>query len=420
MLKIKNISLIFIFLFRMNASVAQDTVSIMSYNLLKYSSTDGDKARYKDLRTIVKNAKPDALLVCELSDGGAPQLLLDSALNAAGIGTYSRAAFFDGTDTDNMLFYNTGKLKLKSQKQIYTVLRDISQYLVYSVLAPNDTAFIYLHMSHLKAGSFPSDENQRNSEVLAFCNSIASLPQTANILFAGDMNLKGSTEPAYNTLTSNNCSHTVYDPLNQPGAWNNNSTFSYLHTQSTRTSSKPGCCGGSTGGLDDRFDLILLNSPVFSGVNKVKYIPNSYKAYGNDNQHLNLAIIDAPANAIVPAAVTQALFNMSDHLPVTLKLELKPTVIGLKEYKFGSSTLSIGCVTHNNASLLGIRSSSEGNYTLKIMEVTGKVVHEESVYLKEGYQNFEIAQLNLSGNLYVVTLTNQIKEAHCLFSNIRY
>ena len=189
--------LIYILLVIASYSNAQDTLSIMSYNLLNYSSVDGNKGRYIDLRNIIKNSNPDIMLVCEISSSGAPKYLLDSAFNKAGVGTYTRATFYDGTDTDNMLFYKTNKLKLKSQKQITTVLRDISQYLVYKVVAPNDTAFLYLHMSHLKANSMPSDEAQRQVEVSSFCSDISSIPQTANIIFAGDMNLKSSTEAAY-------------------------------------------------------------------------------------------------------------------------------------------------------------------------------------------------------------------------------
>ena len=131
---------------------SQDTLTLMSYNLLKYSSTNLNRSRYQDLKKIIKETKPDILMVCELLETTAAQFLLDSAVNAAGIGTYSRATIFDGPDTDNMLYYNINKINFRSQKQIATVLRDISQYVVYKTISPGDTAFLYLHMAHLKAG----------------------------------------------------------------------------------------------------------------------------------------------------------------------------------------------------------------------------------------------------------------------------
>jgi hypothetical protein len=159
--------------------IAQDTVNIMAYNLLNYNAGGANFARYYDLRTIINYRKPDVVLACEIEDVTAAQLLLDSAFNKAGVGTYTRSALIynnNGTNTINMLFYKPGKVKLKSQLSIATTLRDIAQYRVYKSFAPGDTVYAYLHMAHLKAGnsltSTPPDEVQRLNEVTAFCNSI--------------------------------------------------------------------------------------------------------------------------------------------------------------------------------------------------------------------------------------------------------
>jgi endonuclease/exonuclease/phosphatase family metal-dependent hydrolase len=309
---------------------AQDTISILAYNILKYSSTDVNKNRYKDIREVIKFAKPDVVMFCEIDNTGAPQFLLDSSLNAAGVGTYSRSAFIDGNDTDNMLYYKPGKVKLKSQKQILTSLRDISQYVVYKHNNQGDTVQVYLHMAHLKAGSTPADETQRNAEVGAFCSNIVTIPATAAVVFAGDLNLKSSAEAAWNTLTSGStCAHTFFDPINKVGFWNNNMAYTPWHTQSTRTSAFPGCCGAATGGLDDRFDFILINQTIKNGLNRVKYLNDSYVTIGNDGQHFNLSLKDAPTNTSVPANVNNALFNISDHLPVMLKLVLDISPVGI-------------------------------------------------------------------------------------------
>jgi hypothetical protein len=317
-----------------------------------------------------------------------------------------------------MLYYKTNKLKLKSQKQIATVLRDISQYLVYKVVATNDTAFIYLHMSHLKANNLPSDEAQRQVEVSAFCTDIASIPQSANIIFAGDMNLKSSTEAAYVTLTSSSCSHLFSDPINQPGLWNNNTAFSKIFTQSTRSSSNPGCCGGSTGGLDDRFDLMMLSSSISNGSNKVTYLPGSYKAFGNDNQHMNLSLLDAPTNTVVPVNIVQSLFNMSDHLPVTMKLVLHPSVNGIKENQLNKADFKIWGVNESGGSFIGISTHFEGSYDIKVIDLTGKEIVEKKLDLKAGYQTLDIRKFNLMNGLYHVSLSNEHTSSHCLFSMI--
>ena len=416
MLKTIRSKLFCILLFLVSVSNAQDTLNIMSYNLLNYSSIDGNKGRYIDLRNIIKNTNPDVMLVCEISSPGAPKYLLDSAFNKAGVGTYTRAAFVDGTDTDNMLFYKTSKVKLRSQKQIATALRDISQYLIYKVVATNDTAFLYLHMSHLKANTMPSDEAQRQAEVSAFCSDISSIPQSANIIFAGDMNFKGSTEAGYVTLTSSSCSHVFSDPINQPGLWNNNNLFSKIFTQSTRSSANPGCCGGSTGGIDDRFDLMMVTSPIMNGSNKITYLPGSYKAYGNDNQHMNLSLIDAPTNTVVSVNVAQSLFNMSDHLPVIMKVVLQPSVIGIKENKLSQADLNIRGINEGGYSYLGITASSEDHYWMRVIDIAGKEIAALQLELRAGYQVFDIRKLNLVSGLYHVILSNENASSHCLFS----
>lgn len=417
MLKIRNICILFALLFGNFLSLAQDTVSIMSYNLLNYGATWANSDRYKDLRTIIQHAKPDVMMVCELEDSQAPQYLLDSAFNKAGVGTYTRAAFIDGTDTDNMLFYNISKIGLRSQKQIYTVLRDISQYKLFKVVAPGDTAFLYFHMAHLKAGSLSSDETQRNSEISAFCSNIASLSQNSNILIAGDFNFKTSTEPGFATLTGSGCSHTFYDPINQIGLWNNNSAFSQVHTQSTRSSANAGCCGGATGGLDDRFDFIMVNNALLSGTNKARYVLGSYKAFGNDNLHMNKAITDAPANAVVPAGVAQALFNMSDHLPVYMKIELKPSFVGIKELESNNSEFTIENKIVNGERALVVSVLKEGNFKLTITDLTGKTVFHGNYYFKSGQHTINTELMHLSEGLYQADLKKDTSFSRCLFSH---
>lgn len=410
----KKINLFLSILFSFQFLLAQDTLKFMSYNVLNFNSSEPTKSRYLDIKTILQNADPDVVMLCELSNAGAPQFLLDSAFNAAGIGTFTRAVFYDGTDTDNMLFYKTNKIKLRSQKQITTSLRDISQYLVYKVVAPNDTAFIYLHMSHLKAGSLTSDEFQRLSEVTAFCTDIAGIPQGANIVFAGDLNFKSSIEASYTTLTSANCSHIFSDPINMPGLWNNTATFKYIHTQSTRTSSFPGCCGGATGGMDDRFDFMLVTSPLMNGNNKVTYVPGSYKAFGNDGQHMNKAITEAPTNSVVPANVAQSLFNISDHLPVTMKLAFRPSEVGIKKNIKNSGNFKIWPVSHAGSNYLAVTTNKTDTYRLKIVDIAGKNIYDQTIELKEGYQTIELTNMNLKNAIYQVVLKNETEVSRCL------
>jgi hypothetical protein len=140
-----------------------------------------------------------------------------------------------------------------------------------------------------------------------------------NLLFMGDFNLYTSSEQAYINMTyTYNGIRYFYDPLNREGNWNNNSSFSDVHTQSTHGNNVD-CF--SSGGLDDRFDFIMATEAVLEGSHGIKMVPGSYQALGNDNQHFNKSITDDPLNTSAPSDIIEALYGMSDHLPVLTKLE---------------------------------------------------------------------------------------------------
>ncbi len=123
-----NKKLIFILLLTcyLSKPYAQDTIRIMYYNILNFPGEEPD--RVDELRKIVAYSKPDVLVVNELLTEVGSNLILDEALNSAGIGIFEGAEFINGPDTDNMLYYNSTLLGLTSQVQIPTVLRDISEY----------------------------------------------------------------------------------------------------------------------------------------------------------------------------------------------------------------------------------------------------------------------------------------------------
>jgi hypothetical protein len=87
-------------------------------------------------------------------------------------------------------------------------------------------------------------------------------------------------------------------------------------TQSTRTVAID---GGSTGGMDDRFDMILFSDDMQTGSKGAKYISGSYRAVGQDGLRLNSSLLD-PVNNSEPTNVINALYYMSDHLPVYMEV----------------------------------------------------------------------------------------------------
>ncbi len=292
---------------------SQDTARIMYYNILNYPGSTPERVSY--FRTINQFVKPDILLVNELwSDDGA-MTLLNQGLNVFGEDRFDKAIFTNGPDSDNMLFYDSTLFTFYSQDTIQTALRLINEYVLYYKspdLAQNpDTVFLYLYEAHLKASPGSTNKAKRLAEVTKFIQHVNNKPNIENIFFGGDFNFYSATEPAYDSLIN-----TGLFPLNdvlEAGSWHDNSNFAQIHSQSTRKSQFG---GGASGGIDDRFDFMLYSSDIISDLHGIEYIPGTYHSVGNDGNHFNMSINDEPTNESVPDSVLQALYFMSDHLPI--------------------------------------------------------------------------------------------------------
>jgi hypothetical protein len=73
--------------------------------------------------------------------------------------------------------------------------------------------------------------------------------------------------------------------------------------------------------MDDRFDFILLSGAIMDSAKSVKYVRESYTTVGQDGNGYN-ASLNTTANEAVPKEIARALYNFSDHLPVTAQLEI--------------------------------------------------------------------------------------------------
>jgi len=305
-------------------SKGQDTVSVLYYNLLNFPQLS--QSRISHLETITHHLQPDVLVVNELTSLFGSNYILSGALNTNGVIHYEGATYvYGGHDSDNMLYYNSNVLGLVGQDEITTSLRDINKYVLYykepGMNSNTDTIYINVYSAHLKAGNDFSDEQQRADETLTFSNYLNALPQHENIVFGGDMNIYGSYEQAYMNLTASSFGN-LYDPLGS-GNYHNNASFSSIFTQSTRSSNQ--FDGGATGGMDDRFDMVMFSHDLITGINGVRYAPGSYRAVGQDGNRWNGSLI-SPANTSEPSVVIDALYYMSDHLPVSVDLILNGPV----------------------------------------------------------------------------------------------
>jgi len=307
---------LFLFILKSNDIYSQDTVKVMTYNLLNYN---GSVVKDNSFRKIVKYSNPDILVAEEVISQSAVNNMLGNVMNFYTPGLYSAGTFFNGYDTDNAIFFKSSKFTFLYNFVIQTTLRTINLF----GLVHNQTGnTIKLLAVHLKASNSTSDQQQRLSEVNALRSFTNSLPNGDEFAVLGDFNIYTSTEPAYQRLLQTEVGSEGHfiDPLNLSGTWNQ-SAYAPFHTQSSRIRALSD--SGSTGGLDDRFDMIL-NSKGLTEEGGIKYIPGSLRPLGNDGNHYNDSVNQRP-NTSVPDSIADAIYYGSDHLPVTALYKFEKT-----------------------------------------------------------------------------------------------
>ncbi len=386
-----------------NFTFAQDTAKVMCYNLENYTPADTSRNIY--FRTILSAIKPDILVVEEITSQTSVDIFLNNVLKAvdpnyqAGRFIKSREYYYKDS-TSNALFFNPAKFDFISNTPITTDQRDINEFrLVHKTT--QDTIIVF--GVHLNAGI--SDSASRAIEIDSLRAVTDKFPPGTNFLAAGDFNVYTGSEAAVQKLIDKTNAGYFLDPIDQIGDWHENAGYAAIHTQSTRRSS---------GGLDDRFDLIFISQAV-NDAGGITYINNSYTAYGNDGQHFNKSINEAPQNTAVPAEVAYALYSASDHLPVYALFEFDKTT-GIKNSK-NITPQSFELFQNypnpfNPSTNIGFRISHFGFVTLKVYDLLGREIATPVNEFKQPGEyeiTFNAANLNgraayLSSGIYIYQL----------------
>ncbi|UCF69754.1 MAG: endonuclease/exonuclease/phosphatase family protein [candidate division WOR-3 bacterium] len=289
------------------------TFRVATYNILNFPDALGYQ-RIDDLRAAVGFIDPDILVVQEMQSQAGINLFLDSVMHTISP-SFSSVPFNDGPDTDNALFFRNDRMDIVGIQYLTTPNRNIAEY---RLMLSDTRSELYLFSIHLKASEGSSNEIMRLQEATILRDRLNLLPPGTNFIVAGDFNIYYSDEPAFQKLIDSvqNTSGKLIDPLALLGYWHENVSFADAHTQSTRTNQLPD--GGASGGMDDRFDMILCSEGIMSS-GGLFLISNSHTILGNDGAHFNLAINDGINNA-VPAEIADALYWASDHLPLYVDL----------------------------------------------------------------------------------------------------
>ena len=384
---------------QVNFSFSQDTIKVMWYNILNYPEINSARINY--LQTILQHVKPDIFVVCEITSVSGASTILNSALNV-GTTSYAMVNYTDGPDDENMLFYNTEKLGFIDQNEIPASPRQLNEYILYyknpNLTAASDTAYLYLYACHLKASSDSQSAAERAAATATLRSYLSTRTNAENTIVGGDMNIYGSGEAAYINLTSETQAN-LYDPVTMPVPtpdWNDYANRMY-HTQSTRTVQID---GGSDGGLDDRFDMMLFSDDIRYGTNGIQFITNSYKAVGQDGNRYNGAI-NSPSNTSVPANVVNALYYMSDHLPVYMDLKVGGEV-GIEEQTWLEDHVMV--YPNPIEDVMYVDTEGLGEVEVELVDMSGRVMVSLSSF--ESWSRIDVS--SFAEGSYLLRVTSKI------------
>lgn len=336
-------------------SIANDTITIMQYNLLYYGmnnnwcneSNNNVEQKNHYIRTILEATEPDILTVCEFADD--EELInsfIDNNLNINGVSSWRSTPIINTAESDivNAIFYDSDKLRMKNHRVAQSYIRDIDVFELYfntEELTLGDTIELVCVVAHLKSSSGEQNENARKIMIENALEYIDIHHKNKNVLLMGDFNLYSSEEEAYQLMTNDILYPNSYfiDPMGEEthGIWHDNINFSHCHTQSTNKNTDD-CRAG--GGLDDRFDFIMMSEKISTGNDNVRYVRDSYQAVGQDAEHFNNSVNTENNGSGLAQNVLDALYNNSDHLPVTMRLSVNAKV-GLNEIDEESFDLDI-------------------------------------------------------------------------------
>ncbi len=393
---------------------SQGRIKVMSYNLLNFNNLTSyctaennsyqTKAGY--LATIVANQQPDILCCCEVGKSHQSlaytiSYILGNSLNVNGVNRWASASASGNEYLNNALFYDKKKLILVAQTKVNTDIREINIYKLKHI-STGDT--LKVAIAHLKAGDeYHCSEcpAQRGTEIQDFMNYLVTQGNNDNFIVCGDFNVYKASEPAFQNLVNPSYMPIAfYDPVNQMGDWTINSNFSEYHTQSTHSGSTD-CFSG--GGMDDRFDFILMSGSIINGTKGITYHPNSYWAVGQDGNRFNGAI-NSPQNNTLPSNVIDALYNMSDHLPVVAEFDFGD--VGFASESTDAGFLSIVQNPVSDVLTMRIRTEKPREVSVDIYSSLGVLLrHYQENVLADEVLEYDVA--DLPNGAYIVNVRSE-------------
>ena len=384
-------NILWFFLFFVSILVGQTRIKTMFYNTLNYNSNTESEARTPFLKTILDDVQPDLFMVCELKNESASNYLFTNAILPFNP-NFKKADFkvsqSPATDLLQMIYYNANKLTLEFNAVIPTGVRDINHYTfkLNTEDAETNPILLEVFVTHLKASRGFDNMQKREESVDLFVRELDRIDSNSFVLFAGDFNFYTSNEAGFLKIINPSNSIQMIDPIDRlcPEFPNdgidyfnennydstyfwNNSSFADVHSQSTRSAQLNG--DGAGGGMDDRFDFIMISKNLTTS-NNLFYVANSYKTIGNNGNCYNSFVSNTNCVGEFSQILRNALFNFSDHLPIALELESSKNTLSTKYHPLTILT------TNYVSDYLSLKVDKKIDH-LKLYNTLGQIVYEK-------------------------------------------
>ncbi|MEN0019960.1 MAG: GC-type dockerin domain-anchored protein [Planctomycetota bacterium] len=328
-------------------AIAQEELSADGLRVATWNVTTFSGGLTQDVQNVVYGVFdgrclcPDIILAQEFTTSSAVSSFRNALNSAPGSpGDWAAGQLGNSpSGIDVVMFYRTAKVQLLGDTVVSQGSgspnhpRDLIRSDIQLVGFPGELGTISLYNTHMKAGTTTTDRSRRLEEAEELRDDAATLPAGRHIILGGDFNMRSSTEDAYAELIRNDGRNgRLFDPISRPGTWNNSGSIRNLHSQDP--------IGG--GGMDDRFDQLLISEALFDGVG-LEYIgdvgtpfklysssdplpwldPNhSYRTWGNDGSSFNSSL-RTTGNTMVGPVIASSLRTLADnggHIPVYFDL----------------------------------------------------------------------------------------------------
>jgi hypothetical protein len=341
------------------ASAQVQDIRVVAYNTQGDVSSPTPTGVLPDIETVLEGIGeekyagdgiqqlPDIIGLEETTSNSETVAPIVTALNQFDLSTYGESNVYSyssyqatesgGSATDgngpNALIYNQKTLNLMASVPVDPLggtmnlgatsgeYREVMRY-QFQPLADTGTqkGIFYVYVVHAKSladGNTTVDQTDQMEEATIIRNNELTLPSNASVIYMGDWNVDGSTDPSMTVMSATGQGQ-AFDPLNPTWAsqdWAENNAYKAILTESDDD-------------LRYRDDLQLMTANVLNDTpGSLNYIANSDHAFGNYGVTSEGGNIDSSANIAAmddlfgPLTASQILAAMnadegSDHLPV--------------------------------------------------------------------------------------------------------